>query len=130
MTYNLQFFCFLQLCIRGLVHVFKFLETQAIKDEKGSRAGGNYDGYATLRRAPRHNSSGNVLETTGTTSATTNRVPRHHVDSGYSTSDGFDKRWSHDVPSRFTFLKHVFLNVCSKAGRLVCSKKRYHLLAS
>jgi len=44
--------------MRGLVHVFKFLETQATKDEKGSRSGGNYDGYTTLRRAPRHNSSG------------------------------------------------------------------------
>ncbi|XP_065357119.1 leucine-rich repeat and calponin homology domain-containing protein isoform X2 [Calliphora vicina] len=78
------------LCVRGLVHVFKYLETQATKEEKGSRAGGNYDGYTTLRRAPRNNSNGNVLET--------HRVARHHVDSGYSTCDGIDKRWSHDMP--------------------------------
>ncbi|KNC34148.1 hypothetical protein FF38_08317 [Lucilia cuprina] len=78
------------LCVRGLVHVFKYLETQATKEEKGSRAGGNYDGYTTLRRAPRNNSNGNVLET--------HRVVRHHVDSGYSTCDGIDKRWSHDMP--------------------------------
>ncbi|XP_037928211.1 leucine-rich repeat and calponin homology domain-containing protein isoform X2 [Teleopsis dalmanni] len=82
------------LCVRGLVHVFKFLDTQAAKEEKGSRAGGNYDGYTTLRRVPRHNSSGNVLEI--------NRVPRHQVDSGYSTCDGIDKRWSHDLPSAKT----------------------------
>ncbi|XP_053960862.1 leucine-rich repeat and calponin homology domain-containing protein [Anastrepha ludens] len=80
------------LCIRGLVHVFKFLETQAAKDEKGSRAGGNYDGYTTLRRAPRHAANGSVLES--------NRVPRHHgFESGYSTCDGIDKRWSHDMPN-------------------------------
>ncbi|XP_064548543.1 leucine-rich repeat and calponin homology domain-containing protein isoform X2 [Drosophila montana] len=84
------------LCMRGLVHVFKFLETQATKEEKGARAGGNYDGYTTLRRAPRHNSSGNMLET-----ATTQRhAGRHQIDSGYSTSDGLDKRWSHDAPGK------------------------------
>ncbi|KAH8282234.1 hypothetical protein KR054_006269 [Drosophila jambulina] len=85
------------LCMRGLVHVFKFLETQATKDEKGSRSGGNYDGYTTLRRAPRHNSSGNVLEASTTGS---NNQRRHQIDSGYSTSDGLDKRWSHDVPAK------------------------------
>ncbi|CAD7000690.1 unnamed protein product [Ceratitis capitata] len=90
------------LCIRGLVHVFKFLETQAAKDEKGSRAGGNYDGYTTLRRAPRYAGNGSVLES--------NRVPRHignsggsggggGAESGYSTCDGIDKRWSHDMPN-------------------------------
>lgn len=73
------------------MHVFKFLETQATKDEKGSRAGGNYDGYTTLRRAPRHNNGGIVLES--------NRVPRYQLDSGYSTCDGIDKRWSHDMPN-------------------------------
>ncbi|KAH8412409.1 hypothetical protein KR009_001816 [Drosophila setifemur] len=88
------------LCMRGLVHVFKFLETQATKDEKGSRSGGNYDGYTTLRRAPRHNSSGNVLEASTTGSSGGNHHRRHQVDSGYSTSDGLDKRWSHDVPGK------------------------------
>ncbi|SPP78935.1 blast:Leucine-rich repeat and calponin homology domain-containing protein 1 [Drosophila guanche] len=85
------------LCMRGLVHVFKFLETQATKDEKGSRTGGNYDGYTTLRRAPRHNSSGNVLE--ASTNSSSNQR-RHQIDSGYNTSDGLDKRWSHDNPPK------------------------------
>lgn len=80
--------------MRGLVHVFKFLETQATREEKGARAGGNYDGYTTLRRAPRHNSSGNMLETT----TSQRHAARHQIDSGYSTSDGLDKRWSHDAP--------------------------------
>lgn len=65
------------------------METQANKEEKGSRAGGNYDGYTTLRRAPRNNSNGNILETYRTT--------RHHADVGYNTCDGIDKRWSHDI---------------------------------
>ncbi|XP_067623309.1 DISP complex protein LRCH3 isoform X2 [Eurosta solidaginis] len=80
------------LCIRGLVHVFKFLDTQAAKDEKGSRAGGNYDGYTTLRRAPRHAANGSVLES--------NRVPRHHgAESAYSTCDVKSKL---DSPARKT----------------------------
>ncbi|XP_034098358.1 leucine-rich repeat and calponin homology domain-containing protein isoform X3 [Drosophila albomicans] len=86
------------LCMRGLVHVFKFLETQATREEKGARAGGNYDGYTTLRRAPRHNSSGNMLETTSSSSQ--RHAARHQIDSGYSTSDGLDKRWSHDAPGK------------------------------
>ncbi|XP_055917983.1 leucine-rich repeat and calponin homology domain-containing protein isoform X2 [Eupeodes corollae] len=78
------------LCVRGLVHIFKFLETQATKDEKGCRAGGNYDGYTTLRRAPKQNVS--IFDST--------RNPRYQVDSGYSTCDGMDKRWSHDLPNK------------------------------
>lgn len=74
------------------MHVFKYLETQATKDEKGSRAGGNYDGYTTLRRAPRSNANSNILES--------HRTARHHVDSGYSICDGIDKRWSHDMPCK------------------------------
>ncbi|XP_055852002.1 leucine-rich repeat and calponin homology domain-containing protein [Episyrphus balteatus] len=79
------------LCVRGLVHIFKFLETQATKDEKGCRAGGNYDGYTTLRRAPKQN-AGSIFEST--------RNPRYQVDSGYSTCDGMEKRWSNDLPNK------------------------------
>ncbi|KAG4072416.1 hypothetical protein HA402_004348 [Bradysia odoriphaga] len=46
------------LCVRGLVHVFKFLDNAATKDEK-TRAGGNFDGHTTLRRTiqTKHNAS-------------------------------------------------------------------------
>lgn len=81
----------LQLCVRGLVHVFKYLETAAAKEEK-SKCG--TDGHATLRRSAltSKNSSGSLLDGT--------RNRRAHVDSGYSTSDGgFEgKRWSQDDP--------------------------------
>ncbi|XP_055599518.1 leucine-rich repeat and calponin homology domain-containing protein-like isoform X2 [Uranotaenia lowii] len=67
------------LCVRGLVHVFKFLETAATKEEK-SKSG--LDGHATLRRSAlgSKNSSGSLLDNS--------RNRRAHVDSGYSTSDG------------------------------------------
>ncbi|XP_065073907.1 leucine-rich repeat and calponin homology domain-containing protein isoform X2 [Ochlerotatus camptorhynchus] len=67
------------LCVRGLVHVFKYLETAAAKEEK-SKCG--LDGHATLRRSAltSKNSSGSLLDGT--------RNRRAHVDSGYSTSDG------------------------------------------
>nr|XP_029709186.1 leucine-rich repeat and calponin homology domain-containing protein 1 isoform X2 [Aedes albopictus] len=67
------------LCVRGLVHVFKYLETAAAKEEK-SKCG--TDGHATLRRSAltSKNSTGSLLDGT--------RNRRAHVDSGYSTSDG------------------------------------------
>lgn len=75
----------LQLCVRGLVHVFKFLDTMATKEEK-SRT----DGNATLRRNAAAKQSAVVSEI--------QKIRRQHVDSGYSTSDGLDKRWSQELP--------------------------------
>lgn len=78
-----------QLCVRGLVHVFKYLETSAQKEEK-SKSGINFDGNTTLRRqtiTPRHTNS--------LVDGQKNNNRRQNVDSGYSTSDGgLDKRWS------------------------------------
>lgn len=70
------------------MHVFKYLDTIATKEEK-ARAGGSFDGHTTLRRTitPKHNIS--VLD---------QKSRRHHVDSGYSTCDGIDKRWSQELP--------------------------------
>lgn len=77
------------LCVRGLVHVFKFLETQATKDERG-KAGGNYDGYTTLRRTNRTQSA-NVADTMA-------KPNRQNPEFNYSVGDNVDKRWSSDVP--------------------------------
>ncbi|XP_050076649.1 leucine-rich repeat and calponin homology domain-containing protein-like [Anopheles maculipalpis] len=78
------------LCVRGLVHVFKYLETIASREEK-SKTG--VDGHATLRRTAlsAKNSNSCLLDTQ-------QRNRRAHVDSGYCTSDGgFEgKRWMHD----------------------------------
>uniref|UniRef100_A0AAG5D9V7 Calponin-homology (CH) domain-containing protein n=1 Tax=Anopheles atroparvus TaxID=41427 RepID=A0AAG5D9V7_ANOAO len=68
------------LCVRGLVHVFKYLETVAAREEK-TKTG--LDGHATLRRtALAAKNSGNSLLDTH------QRNRRAHVDSGYCTSDG------------------------------------------
>lgn len=70
------------------MHVFKFLDTAATKDEK-ARAGGTYDG-TTLRRTIQSKHNASVLDGP--------KGRRQHVDSGYSTSDGLDKRWSQETP--------------------------------
>lgn len=78
-----------QLCVRGIVHVFKYLDTVALKEEK-SRNGGSFDGHTTLRRnAAAKNCSGPLSEL--------QKIRRQNVDSGYSTSDGYDKRWSQEL---------------------------------
>lgn len=77
------------MCVRGLVHVFKFLDTAATKDEK-VRAGGNFDGHTTLRRTIQTKHNASVIDG--------QKGRRQHVDSGYSTSDGSDKRWSQETP--------------------------------
>uniref|UniRef100_A0A1S4H2N3 Uncharacterized protein n=1 Tax=Anopheles gambiae TaxID=7165 RepID=A0A1S4H2N3_ANOGA len=68
------------LCVRGLVHVFKYLETVASREEK-SKTG--IDGHATLRRTAlsAKNSSSCLLDSQ-------QRNRRANVDSGYCTSDG------------------------------------------
>lgn len=72
-----------------MVHVFKYLDTVALKEEK-SRNGGSYDGHTTLRRnAAAKNCSAPLSEL--------QKIRRQNVDSGYSTSDGYDKRWSQEL---------------------------------
>lgn len=62
----------------------------AIKEEK-SRAGGSFDGHTTLRR--------NAATKQNTTISEIQKIRRQNVDSGYSTSDGIDKRWSQELPT-------------------------------
>ncbi|XP_076636032.1 leucine-rich-repeats and calponin homology domain protein isoform X3 [Colletes latitarsis] len=71
------------LCIRGRTHIFKYLERQAAKHER-ARGG-------RVRRTP--------LDVRGHATLDTRAHRRHNVDSGYSTSDGVDKRWSQEIHS-------------------------------
>ncbi|XP_070164415.1 leucine-rich repeat and calponin homology domain-containing protein isoform X2 [Polyergus mexicanus] len=71
------------LCIRGRTHIFKYLERQAAKHER-ARGG-------RTRRAP--------LDARGHVTLDTRSHRRHNIDSGYSTSDGLDKRWSQEIHS-------------------------------
>ncbi|PSN32796.1 hypothetical protein C0J52_20402 [Blattella germanica] len=79
------------LCTRGRVHVFKYLEIQAIKEDKKR-------GILTeeLRRA--HKKAGHLSDIRFANGISSDlRQKRYTVDSGYSTSDGMDKRWSQEV---------------------------------
>lgn len=72
-----------QLCVRGIVHVFKFLETIAGKE-------GKIDGNNSLRRSISKQHSTPVFNETL-------KVKRNTVDSGYSTSDGgLDSKWAQE----------------------------------
>lgn len=81
------------MCRRGRVHIFKYLETEAIKLERKTGVSGSN----TLGRKPRRSAG----STTGPPSHLPDRLrqKRHNVDSGYSTSDGLDKRWSQEITS-------------------------------
>ncbi|XP_018328501.1 leucine-rich repeat and calponin homology domain-containing protein 1 isoform X2 [Agrilus planipennis] len=77
------------LCRRGRVHIFKYLETEAVKLDRKTGLS-----CSTLGRRPRK-----ATGTLGPTNNLTERLKpkRHNVDSGYSTSDGLDKRWSQEI---------------------------------
>lgn len=78
------------LCKRGRVHIFKFLETEAMKI--ASKTGG---GTGTLGRRSRKSGAGSPRPP-----HLANRLKnkRQNVDSGYSTSsDGYEKRWSQEL---------------------------------
>ncbi|KAL0274087.1 UNVERIFIED_CONTAM: hypothetical protein PYX00_006603 [Menopon gallinae] len=77
------------LCMRGRVHIFKFLETQVLKTEK-KRTGTLEDARRPQRKSEIGfpNSLGSEM-----------RSKRRTVDSGYSTSDGMDLKWAQDFNS-------------------------------
>lgn len=78
-----------QLCVRGIVHVFKYLEQVAGKE-------GKIDGNNSLRRTlPKQHSTPVFNETL--------KVRRNNVDSGYSTSDGgLDSKWAQEpIPPKW-----------------------------
>lgn len=95
-------FCHLcpQLCTRGRVHVFKYLEIQAIKEDKKR-------GILSeeLRRA--HRKAGHLSDFRFANGISAElRQKRYTVDSGYSTSDGMDKRWSQEI-GKVSNLYHI-----------------------
>ncbi|XP_026757386.2 leucine-rich repeat and calponin homology domain-containing protein isoform X2 [Galleria mellonella] len=88
------------ICMRGRVHIFKYLENMANKDSLPS-----HRRVEEAKRTAKHSSyistSPNQSVTHQITSGNATidclrHKPRHVVDSGYST-DGVDKRWSNDA---------------------------------
>lgn len=72
-------------CVRGMIHVFKYLETVAAKE-------GKVEGTNSLRRSlPKQHSTPILNENPN------QKVKRNTVDSGYSTSDGgLDSKWAQE----------------------------------
>ncbi|XP_022914358.1 leucine-rich repeat and calponin homology domain-containing protein isoform X2 [Onthophagus taurus] len=80
------------LCKRGRIHIFKYLEIEAIK--LGHKVGLN--GSGTLGRKPRKN-AGSASTSPSLHLSQRLKQKRQNVDSGYST-DCYDKRWSQELP--------------------------------
>lgn len=87
--------CRFQVCMRGRVHIFKYLENMANKDTLPHRR------VDETRRSAKHSSflnntpnQGAIISGNATIDCLRHK-PRHVVDSGYCT-DGVEKRWSND----------------------------------
>lgn len=63
--------------------------------EERSKAGGSFDGHTTLRRTIAKQNSNSSSDTSTLKGPLQNR--RNNVDSGYSTCDGLERRWSQEL---------------------------------
>ncbi|XP_022238751.1 uncharacterized protein LOC106457205 isoform X2 [Limulus polyphemus] len=79
------------MCMRGQAHIFKYLEMQAIRNSKKQGVLLELDYHRSFRKA------GLLAELRIQNGILDDRKKRHTVDSGYSTSDGGDCRWSQDL---------------------------------
>uniref|UniRef100_T1IN84 Calponin-homology (CH) domain-containing protein n=1 Tax=Strigamia maritima TaxID=126957 RepID=T1IN84_STRMM len=94
------------LCTRGRVHIFKYLEIQAIKENKKR---GVIDTEVRRTSRKKFNKSLNGIPLNS-------RSKRYTIDSGYNTSDGSgDKRWSQE-----------FQDVSYFISRALCFESVYH----
>merc|ERR1719438_518567 len=82
------------LCSRGKVHVFKYLEIQAIKEDR--KRGVLTD--SEYRRSYRHKASAGQLNDFRFANGfgADARRKRHTADSGYGSEQPLDRRWSQD----------------------------------
>lgn len=85
----------LQLCVRGLVHVFKYLDTMAIKEEK-SRGSTVFDGHLTLRRHTSAKISTRVIDSPKLRqqNAESNNASANEAPTNGSTPDSESYKWS------------------------------------
>ncbi|XP_053616361.1 leucine-rich repeat and calponin homology domain-containing protein isoform X3 [Plodia interpunctella] len=85
------------ICMRGRVHIFKYLENMASKDNLPA-----HRRVEETKRTAKHSSyigsppQNHQISSGNATIDCLRHKPRHVVDSGYST-DGVDKRWSNDA---------------------------------
>lgn len=88
----------MQICVRGLVHVFKYLDNVATKEER-VKSGGFVDGHGTLRRTggskpPANAADSNKYNTLGSNRRTHNAAASVNDSHPYTSSlhDSFEKR--------------------------------------
>ncbi|KAJ3656998.1 hypothetical protein Zmor_016034 [Zophobas morio] len=82
------------LCRRGRVHIFKYLDNEAVRLDRKTGGGGG-----TLGRRSRKSGTGSSPGPPLLVDRLKHK--RQNVDSGYSTSsDGFEKRWSQDLEEK------------------------------
>ncbi|XP_075991965.1 leucine-rich-repeats and calponin homology domain protein isoform X3 [Anticarsia gemmatalis] len=87
------------ICMRGRVHIFKYLENMANKDTlphrrvDETRRSAKHSSY--ISNSPNPTTTHPIITSGNATIDCLRHKPRHVVDSGYST-DGVDKRWSND----------------------------------
>ncbi|XP_059086578.1 leucine-rich repeat and calponin homology domain-containing protein-like isoform X5 [Tigriopus californicus] len=82
------------LCSRGRIHVFKYLEIQAIKEDRkrGVLTEGEY------RRSYRKTGAGQLSDLRFTNGFSSDaRRKRHTADSGYGSEQPLDRRWSQEL---------------------------------
>lgn len=92
-------------CVRGMIHVFKYLETIAAKE-------GKVEGTNSLRR------SLSKQHSTPTLNENNQKVKRSTVDSGYSTSDGgLDTKWTTQEPTPKWHLPSTPLHVRTEVSK-------------
>ena len=90
-----------QLCSRGRVHVFKYLEIQAVKEDRkrGVLTDQEYR-RSTYRKAAVAAGSGSQLGdlrfANGFCNGDDARRKRHTADSGYGSEQPLDRRWSQE----------------------------------
>lgn len=113
-----KYFC-LQICVRGLVHVFKFLENVATKEDR-VKSGGFVDGHGTLRRTggaikppPANAADSNKYNTLGSSRRTNSAATVAPSDST-SLHDSFEKR-SPSTPIESWSPTHLQQQYCSQS---------------
>ncbi|CAB3231393.1 unnamed protein product [Arctia plantaginis] len=87
------------ICMRGRVHIFKYLENMANKDTlphrrvDETRRSAKHSSF--ISNTPAQTATHQIITSGNATIDCLRHKPRHVIDSGYST-DGVDKRWSND----------------------------------
>ncbi|XP_059086580.1 leucine-rich repeat and calponin homology domain-containing protein-like isoform X6 [Tigriopus californicus] len=118
------------LCSRGRIHVFKYLEIQAIKEDRkrGVLTEGEY------RRSYRKTGAGQLSDLRFTNGFSSDaRRKRHTADSGYGSEQPLDRRWSQELSQEVIDMhtedaRRIVLRAASNAHHLQQPHHQHHHL--